>query len=32
LACREWYRTLVGTVRNLALPLALLLTGYTSDT
>ncbi|CAG5054688.1 unnamed protein product [Parnassius apollo] len=31
LACREWLRTLVGSVRNAALPLALLLTGYTSD-
>ncbi|KAI5633336.1 sugar transporter domain-containing protein [Phthorimaea operculella] len=31
LACREWLRTLVGTVRNAALPFALLLTGYTSD-
>ncbi|XP_028042239.1 organic cation transporter protein-like [Bombyx mandarina] len=32
LGCREWMRTLVGTVRNAALPLALLLTGYISDT
>ncbi|CAG9787575.1 unnamed protein product [Diatraea saccharalis] len=31
LACREWMRTLVGTVRNSALPFALLLTGYISD-
>ncbi|CAK1585788.1 unnamed protein product [Parnassius mnemosyne] len=31
LACREWLRTLVGSVRNAALPLALLLTGYISD-
>ncbi|XP_045499390.1 organic cation transporter protein-like [Colias croceus] len=31
LACREWRRTLVGTVRNAALPVALILTGYTSD-
>ncbi|XP_072932974.1 organic cation transporter protein-like [Epargyreus clarus] len=31
LACSEWRRTLVGTVRNAALPLALLLTGYVSD-
>ncbi|VVC91065.1 unnamed protein product, partial [Leptidea sinapis] len=31
LACQEWKRTLVGTVRNAALPLALLLTGYISD-
>ncbi|XP_022121629.2 organic cation transporter protein [Pieris rapae] len=31
LACREWRRTLIGTVRNAALPLALLLTGYVSD-
>ncbi|XP_049872467.1 organic cation transporter protein-like [Pectinophora gossypiella] len=31
LACSEWRRTLVGTVRNSALPLALLLTGYISD-
>lgn len=32
LGCREWLRALVGTVRNAALPLALLLTGYVSDT
>nr|XP_049703476.1 organic cation transporter protein [Helicoverpa armigera] len=32
LGCREWMRTLVGTVRNAALPVALLLTGYVSDT
>uniref|UniRef100_A0A2A4K5Q8 Major facilitator superfamily (MFS) profile domain-containing protein n=2 Tax=Heliothis virescens TaxID=7102 RepID=A0A2A4K5Q8_HELVI len=32
LGCREWMRTLVGTVRNTALPVALLLTGYVSDT
>lgn len=31
LACREWLRTLVGSVRNAALPFALLLTGYVSD-
>ncbi|XP_037969232.2 organic cation transporter protein-like [Plutella xylostella] len=31
LGCRGWLRTLVGTVRNAALPLALLLTGYVSD-
>ncbi|XP_068633971.1 organic cation transporter protein-like [Battus philenor] len=31
LACREWLRTLVGSVRNAALPLALLLAGYVSD-
>ncbi|CAK1555048.1 unnamed protein product [Leptosia nina] len=31
LACEEWRRTLVGTVRNAALPIALLLTGYISD-
>ncbi|XP_052741002.1 organic cation transporter protein-like [Bicyclus anynana] len=31
LACSEWRRTLVGTLRNAALPLALLLTGYISD-
>ncbi|CAH2047607.1 unnamed protein product, partial [Iphiclides podalirius] len=31
LACREWLRTLVGSVRNAALPLALLLTGHVSD-
>ncbi|XP_063362491.1 organic cation transporter protein-like [Cydia amplana] len=31
LACREWMRTLVGSVRNSALPVALLLTGYLSD-
>ncbi|KAJ8723058.1 hypothetical protein PYW08_002970 [Mythimna loreyi] len=32
LGCREWMRTMVGTVRNIALPLALILTGYVSDT
>lgn len=32
LACREWMRTMVGTVRNVALPFALVLTGYVSDT
>ncbi|CAB3246743.1 unnamed protein product [Arctia plantaginis] len=32
LGCREWLRTMVGTVRNAALPLSLILTGYTSDT
>ncbi|XP_026753260.3 organic cation transporter protein-like [Galleria mellonella] len=31
LGCREWMRTMVGTVRNAALPFALVLTGYTSD-
>ncbi|XP_013196045.2 organic cation transporter protein [Amyelois transitella] len=31
LGCRPWLRTLVGSVRNTALPLALLLTGYVSD-
>ncbi|XP_013141544.1 PREDICTED: organic cation transporter protein-like [Papilio polytes] len=31
LACSEWRRTLVGSVRNAALPLALLLTGHVSD-
>lgn len=31
LACREWLRTMVGSVRNAALPVALLLTGYISD-
>lgn len=31
MACNEWQRTLVGTVRNAALPIALLLTGYISD-
>ncbi|KAL4709661.1 hypothetical protein ACJJTC_007392 [Scirpophaga incertulas] len=31
LGCHEWMRTLVGSVRNAALPLALILTGYTSD-
>ncbi|XP_047990146.1 organic cation transporter protein-like [Leguminivora glycinivorella] len=31
LGCREWMRTLVGSVRNSALPVALLLTGYLSD-
>ncbi|XP_059057321.1 organic cation transporter protein-like [Achroia grisella] len=31
LACREWMRTMVGTVRNAALPFALILTGYMSD-
>ncbi|XP_045769544.1 organic cation transporter protein-like isoform X2 [Maniola jurtina] len=31
LACAEWRRTLVGTLRNAALPFALLLTGYISD-
>ncbi|KAM3955702.1 organic cation transporter protein [Aphomia sociella] len=31
LACREWMRTMVGTVRNAALPFALILTGYVSD-
>ncbi|KAG6440885.1 hypothetical protein O3G_MSEX001434 [Manduca sexta] len=32
LGCSEWRRTLVGTVRNTALPIALVLTGYLSDT
>ncbi|XP_075975003.1 organic cation transporter protein-like [Anticarsia gemmatalis] len=32
LGCRDWMRTLVGSVRNAALPVALVLTGYTSDT
>ncbi|XP_028161577.1 organic cation transporter protein-like [Ostrinia furnacalis] len=31
LACREWMRTLMGTVRNSALPFALILTGFVSD-
>ncbi|XP_041980241.1 organic cation transporter protein-like [Aricia agestis] len=31
LACNEWQRTLVGTVRNAALPVSLLLTGFVSD-
>ncbi|XP_032516811.2 organic cation transporter protein-like [Danaus plexippus] len=31
MACKEWQRTLVGTIRNSALPLALVLTGYISD-
>ncbi|CAH0719740.1 unnamed protein product, partial [Brenthis ino] len=31
MACNEWQRTLVGTVRNTALPVALVLTGYISD-
>ncbi|XP_053604460.1 solute carrier family 22 member 3-like isoform X2 [Plodia interpunctella] len=31
LGCRPWLRTLVGSVRNAALPFALLLTGYVSD-
>ncbi|CAH0399952.1 unnamed protein product [Chilo suppressalis] len=31
LGCREYLRTLVGTVRNSALPFALILTGYVSD-
>ncbi|XP_050348279.1 organic cation transporter protein-like [Nymphalis io] len=31
LACNEWQRTLVGTVRNAALPFALIFTGYLSD-